>query len=270
MPSSRSGFQSGATRRTSAEDGTGLLDRGLGGVDLGPVARGGRGPGLRAQAREPALLGREPGRGDLVGDGEQAVAGEPVGVGQTMPELPAPSCQTIGRLAAALGVALEVVLEEPRAKPGGDVVAPRVEQVASLLPGGVGARPEDRVEHGAHGRREVQRVPGVVDEDAVGRERKRVPGGRSPERQAVGAGEHARRADRQRVEGLGLARELALAGGEADVEAAECDPDRPGHELGGEGGGVRRVGLGLLLVVGRGVLALSPRRLQPCCRRSPR
>ena len=122
-----------------------------------------------------------------------------------------------------------MVLEEAGPQPGRDVVALGVEQGAGLLPGGVGSRAEDDVEHRADGGRQVARVAWIVDEDAVDWERERVTGGRNFERQAVVAGEHPGRADGQRVERLGLARQLAGAGGEADVEAPEGDPDRPGR-----------------------------------------
>ena len=102
---------------------------------------------------------------------------------------------------------------------------------------GVGA--EDHVEHGTHRGCEILRVAGVVDEHAGLGEGERIARGRSGERQAVVASEHAGRADRQWIEGLGLGGQRARAGGQAHVEAAEGDADRPGDELRGE---ARRIG----------------------------
>ena len=162
-----------------------------------------------------------------------------------------PSCQRIGALRRLLEWRAQVVAEEVLGEPGAQVVALGVEEGCRLLPDRVGRGAEDRVEHRADGRREVARVARVVDEDPVGGEAQGIAGGRTIERQAVVAGEHGGRADRQRIERLGLGRQLAGTGGEADVEAAEGDPDRPGDELGGEGRRVgRRFRLGLVLGVG--------------------
>ena len=147
-----------------------------------------------------------------------------------------------------------MVGEEVLREPGAQVVAPGIEERCRLLPDRVGRGAEHRVEHGADGCREVARVARVVDEDPVFGERERIAGRWSIERQAVVAGEHRGRADRQRIERLGLGRQLAGTRGEPDVEAAERDADGPGHELGGEGRGVGfcfRLGL---VVVGVGAV----------------
>ena len=148
-----------------------------------------------------------------------------------------------GGLAAALGVALEVVLEEAAGEPGAEVVVLRVEEGGGFGPAGVGGIAENGVENGADGGGEVERrVTGVVDEVGGGRAQgAEVPGG-------IGLREHAGAVGRQGVEGRGLGGEGAFAGGEADVEAAEGDAGGPGDQLNGEGCGVR--GGGWLIGVG--------------------
>ena len=78
----------------------------------------------------------------------------------------------------------------------------------------------------------------VVHQDAVPGDAQRVAGGLFGQRQTVLAGEHARRAGRQRREGIGQLGRCALAGGVADVEAAEGDADAVGEQVDDEGAGI--------------------------------
>ena len=125
MPSSRSGFQSGATRRTSARTVRTSSTTASCGVDLGPVARGRRVAGalrrrLASRRSSSASLRRD----DVVGDGEQAVAGEPVGVGARCRTGRSPSCQTMGALRRLLEWRARWCSKKPERSQAADVVAP--------------------------------------------------------------------------------------------------------------------------------------------------
>ena len=136
-----------------------------------------------------------------------------------------------GGLAAALAVALEVVFEEFAA--GfllGEVVAQGADakDLANLLlDGGTAVAPDDG-EGVADAGDDVLGVAGIIHEDAGPGDGQRVVVGHVGERggQAVGVLEHSGRADGQRVEGVGQLGRLALAGGVADVPAAEGRSDR--------------------------------------------
>ena len=153
------------------------------------------------------------------------------------------------------------MLEELRGEPGAQVVALGVEQRRRLVPDGVSASAEDRVEDRAHGSGEIARVARVVDEDPVLGEGERIAGGRTRERQAVVAGEH-RRASRPAADRTARARPAARArrsrGGRRSGRRRRHGP---GDELGGEGRGVGgRFGLGLVLGIGVRRRPRRPRR----------
>ena len=131
-----------------------------------------------------------------------------------------------GGLAAALAVAFEVVFEELAA--GfllGEVVAQGAdaEDLAGfLLNGGTAVAPDDG-DGVADTGDDVLGVAGGRNEDAGPGYGQRVVVGQVRLRggQTVGALEHAGRTDGQRVEGIGQLGRLALAGGVADVPAAQ-------------------------------------------------
>ena len=131
-----------------------------------------------------------------------------------------------GGFTAAFAIALKVVFEEFAA--GfllGKVVAqiPNPKDLAGFLFDVGTALTPDNGERIADSGDDVLRVAVVIDEDAGPGDAQWVVVGHVGRRggQAVGILEHAGRADGQWVEGIGQLGRLALAGGVADVPAAE-------------------------------------------------
>ena len=114
-----------------------------------------------------------------------------------------------------------MLFEEGAAEPGAQVFGAGVEDADGFVQAVVGVVGEEDGEDLVDAGEDVAVVAGVVDEDAVSGEGDGVVGRWGGKRQAIVAGEHAGRAGGQRVEGVGFAWERALAGGEAEVEAAE-------------------------------------------------
>ena len=210
MPSSRSGSQSGATRRTSSAKArssstkaswAAISARCLA-VGVGPAscdeARRAGAPRARAWGRRRRWRRRTGCRGSAGGRRARRCS-SPDGV---------PSCQRMGALRRLLEWRCRWCSKKPEREPGAQVVALRVEQAP---------RPPARPRRPRRRRRSSNTARtrgGEVARDGPGRRRgcpslgegERIAGGRRVERQAVGAGEHPGRADRQRVEGLGLGR----------------------------------------------------------------
>ena len=100
---------------------------------------------------ELALLVGQLGRHHVVLELEEAVARKPVGI---EPDAIAPRGRAKlpedRRLASALRVALQVVLEEARGEPGAKIVILGVEQGRDFIPPRISVGAEDHVEHRSH------------------------------------------------------------------------------------------------------------------------
>ena len=162
------------------EHGAQLFDEGGLVVELAALGGGGERAGGVDEVGKAAVFEGELGGDEVVLDLEEGVFGDAVGVepdgitGRGGAELP-----DDGGLAAALGVALEVVLEVGGGDPGAEVVGFGGEEGGGFLVAGVGGVAEDKVEDGANMLEllEFYRTEGYSESDSLNNVKRVFRGG---------------------------------------------------------------------------------------------